>query len=332
LTASIPERRHDRLLSRVRGLQRSIAGVYRAALDDLVAQISRSVPVSGGVVGVGTEIVRRRLTEARNRTRAMMRQGFRDLVEEGHGAGIAVAEARIAGRRQRREWKTEDRSGVFQAAPQNDPLAIFQGIVGDIERGAGRVAQVLDPIDTARAAGPVVRDVIASSIRMPAQAVQSILSSRNAWGRTWEQQLDKSSERTSAGLAIAVVLANAATETGSAMGSSAEDALGSITNQVQPHVERVSSSMQLVAQAEGMRLGQRGQRWVYDRLETAGLVVGYTLHCACIPTSAPDHVARHLKFYETIEPGLYVAADGERMPEPPYGHPNCLCWITPELS
>jgi hypothetical protein len=60
-------------------------------------------------------------------------------------------------------------------------------------------------------------------------------------------------------------------------------------------------------------------------------IKGMTMHCAMMPTSAADHIARNGKWYAKASQGRYVADDGEILQTPPYGHPNCSCYTTPKF-
>jgi len=159
-----------------------------------------------------------------------------------------------------------------------------------------------------------------------------ILRSKNMVGLSWDQQLAKSFTRTAKFNAIASELEQ---------GANAGD-IKTLRSRILPLIEPISAASQTIAQCEGIRIAQTAQQEAYKEADkatimgggliVAGLIAGQTLHCACIPTSAEDHIERHLKYYKRIGPGEYMASDGERMPRPPYGHPGCLCWLVPEFT
>jgi hypothetical protein len=154
--------------------------------------------------------------------------------------------------------------------------------------------------------------------------VREILYSKNPWGLTWEQQLSKSSKM----VADPAALANALAE-----GIAAEDSLPKLRKRIEPFVENLSVSAQRIARTEGLRVPMASQQRQYDRADAGGAKIkGMRLHCSMGPHSAPDHKKRNGKWYPKIAPGQYVAADGEPYPGTPYGHPNCMCWGTPEFD
>lgn len=209
---------------------------------------------------------------------------------------------------------------------------LMDGAFSELVRdGHNAAAAVLKAAEKRKREDRMDDDALAAALlflnRDPAKHFDSLLKSKNMIGLSWQEQVGKSFARTVNPTVIADEL-----ERGVAEGDAK-----AMRARVLPYLETTALAMQTIAQCEGIRLAQTAQQDAYLQADRAsvrgtGLLAGQTLHCACIPTSAEDHVARHLKYYHRFGVGEYFADDGERMPRPPYGHPNCLCWLVPDLA
>jgi hypothetical protein len=257
-----------------------------------------------GRVPVNPHAVAVRLAKLRQYVNGAMRSLMLDLIYDGnHNARNVLLAAMLHSTRRHTEaegdeerqtsWNWDD----FEGGPAPEP------------RPFGPVADMFLPA-------------------MSREESLAILFSRNSEGMTWEQQLDRSSHQIADPLSMVTALAQ---------GTEEGDGLREMRERIMPLVNNLSVSAQRIARTEGFRLLNTSQQRSYDKsdviLEKVGRgFLGMTLHCSMMSTSAKDHKARNGRFYKKIAPGKYQHEQtGEMYPNPPFGHPNCSCFGTPEL-